>query len=65
MVGLPLQCNLLIGVRKLYLYNEIGEFYVIIVMKSEMSRVISCRRGDSVIFVFMVEFKVLVQFLFI
>jgi hypothetical protein len=46
------------GVGKLYLCKVIGE-------SDDMSRVISCERRDSAVFVFMFELEVLVEFLFI
>jgi len=59
----------LVGVRKLYLSEAIGEFDdVIIVIKgntSSVSRVIPCGRRNSAVFVLMFELEVLVEILFI
>jgi len=56
----------LVGVSKVYLGKAIGWFDdVIIGMKGNMSRVVSCGRRDGAVLVFMFEFEVLVEFLFI
>ena len=63
---LSLQRRLLVGVRKICVSKVIGEFDDVIVINGNMSRVISCAcRGDSAVFVFMIEIEELVGILFI